>query len=223
MMTIAWILIAIGSVASFVGFIILVIAAFRVSIGWGLAILFLSGLLIPLILFLVKYWPEAKNGFLIQLVGWVLSAVGVFVLVGSMASAAMAELEDFEIPQELRQGDFESLPSEPGTFESEPVSEPASLPPTPTPLPTPEPTPTPVDEGPATYELEAAVDEDLIEYDDLEKHVGALVEIRLKDGSRARVRLESVTPDKLRVNQRLGGGSMSYSINRDTIKEIRKF
>ncbi|MHC4611445.1 MAG: hypothetical protein ACYS7M_13960, partial [Planctomycetota bacterium] len=164
------------------------------------------------------YWPEAKNGFLISVAGWVLSGIGSFVLIGTVATAAMAEFDDFEIPQELRQPDFESSPAE--TLEIEPESQMDLTPLSPTPLPTlPPPTPPPVDAGDAT-EQEAGPD-DRIGYDELDEYVGRLLEIRLTDGSHSRVRLESVAPEGLRVNQRLGGGSMSYSIKRDSIKEIR--
>ena len=47
------------------GGIMVLIAAFRVGILWGLAVLFLPG--IVHLIFVIMYWREAKSGVLVQL------------------------------------------------------------------------------------------------------------------------------------------------------------
>jgi len=47
------------------GGIMILIAAFRVGILWGLAVLFLPG--IVHLIFIIVHWKEAKNGALLQL------------------------------------------------------------------------------------------------------------------------------------------------------------
>lgn len=59
------VLLIVGVIFSLIGGIGFIIAAFRVSILWGLGC-FLP--FVPLI-FLVSYWEESKNPFFIQLVG----------------------------------------------------------------------------------------------------------------------------------------------------------
>ena len=60
LMMLAWVLLAVGG-------IMVLIAAFRVGILWGLAVLFLPG--IVHLIFVIVHWKEAKNGILLQLCG----------------------------------------------------------------------------------------------------------------------------------------------------------
>ena len=109
---------------STVGSLILLIAAFRVGVGWGLAVLFLP---FANIVFAVKHWDKAKLGILLQIAGLALVAVAVLAF---GLDAVMAG----------RRGGFEGsdLPSFGGAVEPAPPAPPA----TPTLPPTPEPTPT---------------------------------------------------------------------------------
>lgn len=221
-MTLAWLLIVLGGLASLVGGFMLVVAAFRVSVGWGLALLFLSWLVVPLVLFLVKFWPEAKRGFLISIGGWVVSAIGWFIVVGSVASTAMAEFDGVQLDRPVT---FEPVAAdEPstGVLWDEPAPDPEPDPVPIEPLPTTAPTATAVDEEPAVQAQPQRGDDgvDVIALDEVAGHVGALVSIRLKDGSVARVTIDAVSEQTVTVTQRLGGGAMSYPIRRDTIDEI---
>ena len=69
------ILICLGLLAAVAGGIVLLVAAFRESVGWGLAVL-----LLPLanIAFVIVRWSKAKLGFLINLAGVAVMAGGVF-------------------------------------------------------------------------------------------------------------------------------------------------
>ena len=58
LMMVAWIFLVVGG-------IIVLIAAFRVGILWGLAVLFLPG--IVHLIFIIVHWREAKGGVFVQL------------------------------------------------------------------------------------------------------------------------------------------------------------
>jgi len=224
MITVAYILIAVGGIVSLVGMVILLIAAFRISLGWGLALLFLSWLVVPLVIFLVKYWAEARTGFLISVGGWVLTGIGWFVFAGSIASMAMAEFENFEF-QEPESADtplFETT-TETGEWNDEESVTTAGPVPTEIPAPTPSPTPMPAEE----YEelqaslAESAAKQKIISFEQAREHIGEYVKISLKDGSSATIFIDSIDRGRLHVTQRVGGGSVSYSVQRSDIKELR--
>ena len=58
------------------------VVAFRQSVLWGLAVFFLP---FANLVFLIKYWYEAKKAFLIQLVGFGISISGI--IIGAMVGA----------------------------------------------------------------------------------------------------------------------------------------
>ena len=63
-------LIIVGLIVILIGWIIFLIAAFRESVLWGVLCLF-SGGIAPLI-FLFMHWGEAKKGFGIQVIGYLM-------------------------------------------------------------------------------------------------------------------------------------------------------
>ena len=69
------ILLCIGLLVAVGGGIVLLVAAFRESVGWGFVVL-----LVPLanVVFVIKRWSKAKLGFLISLAGVAVMAGGVF-------------------------------------------------------------------------------------------------------------------------------------------------
>lgn len=73
-MVLILVLLAIGALLSFVANIWLLVQAFRVSLLWGLAYLFLpfAGLV-----FLVVHWQEARRPFLVGLAGMLVMGAGV--------------------------------------------------------------------------------------------------------------------------------------------------
>jgi hypothetical protein len=67
---------SVGSLIVLIGSILFLIAAFRESILWGLACLFIS----PVSLFfLIVHWSKAKNAFFIQLAGLGLMVLGYYL------------------------------------------------------------------------------------------------------------------------------------------------
>jgi len=55
-----------GWVIAFVGGIMFLVVAFRESVLWGLAVLFIP---FASLVFLIKYWSEVKKAFMLQLLG----------------------------------------------------------------------------------------------------------------------------------------------------------
>lgn len=70
-------LIYLGFAIIIIGAIGFLIAAFRNSILWGLGCLLFSPISI---VFLILYWPEAKNPFFLQLIGLGLVFLGSMTL-----------------------------------------------------------------------------------------------------------------------------------------------
>ena len=219
MLTIAYVLTAIGGAALLVGCVLLVVAAFRINTGWGLVVLLLSWLIIPLIVFALRYWPKARTGLLVSFGGLIVTGLGWFVLVGS-AAMTPTEPEPFEYargvdPPRLDEADDARLYDDSSAAVAPPTA-PAALPrptatPTPEPTEVPEPTPTQV----------TSLREQVITYQDLDQYVGERIHLELTDGTSTRVVLESVSPTRITASQRIGGGWVSYPVQRDAIREIR--
>jgi hypothetical protein len=220
----AYLLLAIGGILSLGGWVMLLVLGFKKSTGWGLTILFLSWLIVPLVIFLVKYWSEAKTGFLLMIVGTVASGIGWFAVVGSVATSAMADFESFDLTQPdvtveqpaTAVPDEEPAPTLPD--EEVPPSSPEELPDEAALLATPTPGPPPT---PAGTVLGERVDwQPLPDGASLSAYVGELIEMHMRDGATLRVTLEAIEGDSLRVTQRVGGGALGYTVKRDLIGEI---
>ena len=81
----ALVLLIVGVVVMIVGGVMVLIAAFRESVLWGLGCLFFW----PVnLIFIVTHWQESKTGFLIQLAGGALMVVGI--LIGGATGPAVA-------------------------------------------------------------------------------------------------------------------------------------
>ena len=76
MEALAGILSMVGALAGLVGGVMILVAAFKKSVGWGIA-----SLLIPFaaLVFVFMNWAAAKRGFLISLGGAAVSVIGVIV------------------------------------------------------------------------------------------------------------------------------------------------
>ncbi len=228
MITGAYVLLTIGGILYLGGWVMLLVLGFKKSIGWGLAILFLSWLVIPLIVFLVKYWDEARVGFLIMITGMLVSGVAGFILVGSMATSAMAEFESLDMNQpqvsDLPHGDEAEQPS------PAPVADDGAT--DPTVEPQPEPT---ADFGLEDFAAEEETEQPppagtvlgekvewvpLANLASLGAYTEELVELHMKDGTVLRVTLDEINGNSLRVTQRMGGGALGYPISMDLIEQI---
>lgn len=223
MVTGAYLLLAAGGILTLGGWVMLLVLGFKKSIGWGLAILFFSWLVVPLVVFLVKHWSEAKTGLLLLVAGTAASGIGYFAVVGSEATSAMGGFETFGL-----------APTE--VVAEEPLVEPAE-----------EEAPLPAGEGSAAIVAEATAGEageaggpastalptpagavlgERVEWQPLadpaglSAYLGELIELHMRDGSVRRVTLDAVDGDHLQVTQRVGGGALGYPVDRSLIDEI---
>jgi len=229
MITGAYLLLVMGAILYLCGWVMLLVLGFKKGLGWGLVMLFLSWLVIPLIVFLIKFWDEAKTGFLIMVAGVVLSGLGGFILVGSVATSAIAEVETFDVtrlepvnlpPEEPQEQTFEdSSPAaeiEDDGTETEIEPEPESIE-----IGAPE---DDLDTDPAplagTVLGEKVEWQPLGDLSTLGGYVDELIELRLTDGTQVRVTLEAIEGSVLRVHHRVGGGAMTYQVKMDQIDEI---
>jgi hypothetical protein len=65
-----------GAIIFVIGGFLFLVAAFRESIWWGLACLFLP--IVPLF-FLIVHWRDAKKSFFIQLAGFAVMLIGAII------------------------------------------------------------------------------------------------------------------------------------------------
>jgi hypothetical protein len=85
-----FLLINLLSLVAFAAGIWLVVVAFKRSVGWGLAVLFLSP--IAAIIFAIKYWEESKKPFLIYTGSFVAAIVLMVMMIGSLGGYEMMQM-----------------------------------------------------------------------------------------------------------------------------------
>ncbi len=100
----ALILLLFGAVLMLVGGIMLIIAAFRQSMLWGLAYLFIP---FAALVFLFRHWSEARRGFLINIVGGAMFS-GAIICSPEMRAQVMQSLDE---AQKARSGAAQPTPS----------------------------------------------------------------------------------------------------------------
>jgi len=85
---VGYVLVGVGLLLNFVFGVWIVVQAFRVSVGWGLAVMFLpfAGLF-----FVVNHWQETKTPFLGGIASGVLMVLGVFIVPTPDPAASAAE------------------------------------------------------------------------------------------------------------------------------------
>lgn len=133
-------LILIGFLANLVGGVMILVAAFKKSVGWGLACLFIpfAGLY-----FVFNNWDETKNGFLASVGG------GVLLFLGAILAPAKVPTPE---PQTASSSQLQaSAASSPSTYE--PPRAAYSPPPAYTPPPVPPSTATVAEEKKHTLEM----------------------------------------------------------------------
>ncbi|MCU0293646.1 MAG: hypothetical protein MUF10_16940 [Thermoanaerobaculaceae bacterium] len=201
-MVVAVILAVAGALVATVGGIMLLVAAFQVSVGWGLLVL-----LVPFgnLVFIIKFWPRTRQATFLQLagVGLGLLALLAFVLtVGGQGGPARGTYQ----PPVQSGGSGPEWPPRP-------VEQPMPAPATPSPLPEipigilgPTPEPTALRMVPTSQ---------------ADEHLGEFVELVMRDGSVSRVVLHEVTGEHFRVAERYGGGGITYKVPRAKVKSIR--
>ena len=82
MAVLGMLLMLVGGIVSLIGGVMLLIEAFKVSVLWGLGSLFIP---FVVLVFAIKYWDEAKTGFLLNI-------AGTFGCIIAMVLMAMGEV-----------------------------------------------------------------------------------------------------------------------------------
>jgi len=89
--------IGLGWLLGFIGGILFLVAAFRESVLWGVAVLFIpfAGMV-----FLFKYWDEAKRAILLQVLGFLVAVAGMTLgaKTGKAKMGGMAAMMDAKLP-----------------------------------------------------------------------------------------------------------------------------
>lgn len=189
-MVVGMILVWVSSLVMMAGGIMTLVLAFRVSVRWGLLVLFVP---FANVYVLFRFWPDTKRAVQVSLAGLGGLVVGIIVLMTSAAITGM------------RQGAAARAAAE-----ARPTPEAAWVPaipqsvPTPTPLPElpigiPEETPAPTPSRP-------------LPLSQADEHLGRMVELVMRDGSTSRVILHEVTATHVRVAEPYGGGGITYSV-----------
>jgi hypothetical protein len=212
------VLLVIGGLIGLSAWILLIAAAFRVGTGWGLIVLLLGWLFIPLIVFVAQHWYVAKRPVRIL-------AVGLAITVAGYAVGTLAAVGTFDDDWADNEG--------PASETAEDSSE-SSRPRRPTPRPTipswekiveetekaraldrgpivdSTPTPPPTTGGPRS-----------ITWEEAKGYVGGYIVVKLTNGTEVGGSLDAVEARRLRVRQIIGGGEAAYWITRDQVESIQ--
>ncbi len=219
-------ILVVSGIASLIGSVMFIVAAFRVSLTWGLLVLFVpfAGLV-----FLIKYWPQAKRGFLIGLAGSAVAGVGFIAVSAGAASSAHAQLEiasgrmRTETTRQQKATRQAGAPEASGGISAEPAvmrldtapASPASRQDSPSAS-----RPAAWPRGLADPSLDDA-DPFEVRPKDLARHVGEDLVFVQKDGGKIWGRLVSVSPSSLAIERRLHGGSVQYDLARADLRAVR--
>lgn len=221
-MTLGVVLLILGGVLGLIGYVWLIVEAFRVSLGWGLAVLLLGWTWVPLILFAVGHWPAARRPLLVWGIGFVVSVLasavtflGVGAQVLSSASAPEARTDETGRPAGPAPGvlppprptalpthpSWEAVVSELGKDQA-PTQEVSSW----------------EELVPERREPPATAS---IPWQELSRYAGRRVEIDLANGTEVTAQLVGAEAERIRVRHVVGGGVVAYWIARDQVVAIR--
>lgn len=100
------VIIGLGLLVSVAGGIMFLIASFKESVWWGLAVLFLP---FAAMVFLFMHWGAAKKGFLTQVLGFSICLVACVAGVALGARDVIDKMKDYTVPvgQKIGQGAFD--------------------------------------------------------------------------------------------------------------------
>ena len=218
-MTALGILIILVSVLiSLVGSVMLIIVAFRVSVTWGLLVLFVP---FAALIFLVKYWQDAKKPFLISVSGTALQLFGVVVLgMGAGPSISANDMTEIAVepstsmarrsaPSSSAGGSLDVSSGADSRDSSAPVrvSAPAYRPPIRT--------STPRTQRRSTARVP-------IDVSALDKYVGKRLVFVQSDGPTIHGELLEVHRNTVEVKRYVAGGTITHSLDRRGLTEVRQ-
>jgi len=212
---------AVGVIISLVGGVWLVILAFRQSLLWGLATVFIP---FAALVFAVMFWDEAKRPFFISIAGSAVATLAAFLAVGAGVHRLAGDMVEIGESDWQAGGDsafvaptaVPTLPAPESTVPDATVEDDVAVifESTAVPSPTPRPTRTPTPVVEATEEWTMS--------DQLEAKLGELVKLQLRTGQVVNVYIAEVRDGRVGVRQRVGGGTVTYTIAVDEIARIRE-
>jgi hypothetical protein len=210
-------LLVISAIVSLTGSVMFTIAAFRVSVVWGLLVLFVP---FAALFFLIKYWAQAKRGFLVGLAGSALALIG-FLAFGA-GVAAKAQGQPGAIASQMKsEMERQGKTSFPPPAVRQPAAAPAeSEPSSPSPSGSPPSLEVRAPRALADIPLDAG-DPREIRPKDFARHVGEDLLFVDKDGDSVWGRLVSVGPRALKIERHLHGGSVQYDLPLADVRAVR--
>ncbi len=229
MLALGLLLVVVAVVVSLVGSIMFLVAAFRVSLTWGLLVL-----LVPFaaLVFLIKYWEVAKRAFLVSLVGSGLCVLAAVVL--GVGTAAKANSQFAAIAAQMQaQADRQTGAGAPVSNKGQTQFPSAARRETPT-------EPRLLSQDPERI-LEARgfdtavaqprgtrrenpnemIDPGEIRLNELGRHIGKDLVFVDREGHGVRGRLASVDPSSIGIEREIFGGTVLYTIARANLREVR--
>ncbi len=223
-------LLVIGLVLSLVGGVMFLVAAFRVSVTWGLLVLFVP---FANLVFLVKYWAEAKKSFFVNAAG----CAALVLAFGALATSAV-RAGGTAIAEAAAQASAEAQRADAAVPAARPRVRPAVAPGSAAPAAQPEAAPAtesalpePAGDAPALDEAEAfaklkdapnaAPMSEEVKAADLPHYIGQRLLLVDRAGNEMRGTLLAIDPRALRIEREISGGSVSYNVARGDVKEIR--
>jgi len=214
-------LLVLSAIVSLVGSVMFSVAAFRVSVVWGLLVLFVP---FAALFFLIKYWAQAKRGFLVGLAGSAIALIGFFAFSAGVAAKAQGQLGAIasQMKSELERQQKMSFPASAGNEAPAAPAESASAPASSSPssggsLPAPQ---ARAPRALADIPLDAG-DPREIRPKDFARHVGEDLLFVDKDGDSVWGKLVSVGPRALKIERRLHGGSVQYDLPLADVRTVR--
>jgi len=208
-----------------VGMIMVLLDAFNESFFWGLMVLLVPPLFVPIYSFVKWNKSQARNGFAMALVGLVMAGVGAY----GGGLRGMPFLSDHEMVSNLPTATpkDEPLPNEEEAAKVELDDEDAYDPIL----------STDKDRFSADEIEPLAPEEDKtvknigkgksravhVPLENISSSMGANIEITLSDGAKHSGTLVRVTEDSISIEQQTGGGTISYEYTLDKIKSVKRF
>jgi hypothetical protein len=218
----AQILLILALLLMLVGMIMVLLDAFKESFLWGLVVLLVPPISVPIYSFVKWNKSQARNGFAMTLVGLVMASVGVYggalhgvpglgdhKLVSNLPTAtpkdqplaneeaaAKVELEDDESYDPMLSTDKDRFSSS----EIEPLA--------------------PKEDESVKSIGKTKLTAVPVQIEDLGSSMGAGIEITLNDGNKHNGTLVRATEDSVSIEQQTSGGTISYEYTKDKIKSV---
>ena len=208
-----------------VGMIMVLLDAFQESFFWGLLVLLVPPVFIPIYSFVKWNKSQSRNGFAMALVGLFLAGVGVYggglqgipgvadiEMLSNLPSATQNNepLSNEEEASKVKLEDEEdydpTLSTDKDRFSSKEI----------------EPLAPKGDKSVKNFGKTKAR-AIRVPLEELNSSIGANVEITLKDGTKFAGKLVRTTEDSLSIEQYAGGGTVSYEYGLDKIRSVLRF